>query len=182
MERAGCGEVGRRGAVSSWKSWSHTGRSGSGTLPIQERRSPDEEYFQTSSCLEMMGVGGGREVKGKEGPVLKRTRTSREGEGRILVWVRMHACLNAGQLSCYNGGMHMQEAANGDMAKTFHRFLGVHVGMKNEIMADNLKTWNIKSYKLHPDNRHGDKSVVMDIFGSIDKFMANKGKSCRVAY
>jgi hypothetical protein len=75
----------------------------------------------------------------------------------------------------------LQGAANGDMAKTFHTYLGVHVGMKNEIMAENLKTWNIKTYQLHPDNRHSDKSVVMDIFTSIDKFMANKGKT-RVAY
>ena len=68
------------------------------------------------------------------------------------------------------------------MAGLFHTVLGIHVGMKNEVIGDNLKSWNIKQYKLHPHNRHSDKSVVVDLFNSIDKFLANKNRGTYLTY
>ena len=68
------------------------------------------------------------------------------------------------------------------MAELFHTVLGINVAMKNEIINDNLKSWNIKQYSLHPDNRHGDKSVVVDLFNCIDKFLSNKNRGTYLTY
>lgn len=68
------------------------------------------------------------------------------------------------------------------MAELFHTILGFHISMKNEIISDTLKSWNIKQYKLHPHDRHGDKSIVIDLFNSIDKFLANKNRGKYLTY
>ena len=75
-----------------------------------------------------------------------------------------------------------QAAEKGHMAELFHTVLGIHVGMKNDVIGENLKSWNVKQYKLHPDNRHGDKSIVVDLFSSIDKFLANKNRGKYLTY
>lgn len=63
------------------------------------------------------------------------------------------------------------------MADSFHHVLGIHVGMKNERVPDSVKTWNVKRFQLHPHERHGDQSVVLEIFAAIDQFVAKRQKS-----
>ena len=64
------------------------------------------------------------------------------------------------------------------MALTFAAVLGLHVSMKNEEQSDSIKSWNVKRFKLHPVDRHGDQSVVTEIYNAIDNFMANFSQVC----
>ena len=79
--------------------------------------------------------------------------------------------------------LNLQGSEKGDMALTFAAVLGLHVSMKNEEQSDSIKSWNVKRFKLHPVDRHGDQSVVTEIYNAIDSFMANSHKyASQVAY
>ena len=68
------------------------------------------------------------------------------------------------------------------MAATFHDVLGIHVGLKNEPLSDNLKSWNIQRYSLHPNDRHGDQPIVMEIFKALDKFLSERRRYSHLTY
>lgn len=71
----------------------------------------------------------------------------------------------------------LQGAEKGEMAETFHHVLGIHISLKNEQLNDTIKNWNVQRFRLHPHERHGDQPVVMEIYSTIDKFMAKRQKS-----
>ena len=44
--------------------------------------------------------------------------------------------------------MRVQGTDSGDMVDTFSRVMGTYVGLKDEVMPENVKHWNVKRYEV----------------------------------
>ena len=54
------------------------------------------------------------------------------------------------------------------------RYLGIYVGFAEDSVPENVKNWNVKTFKLQRSNRHRDRSVVQDLYGAIDAHLKAK--------
>ena len=60
------------------------------------------------------------------------------------------------------------------MADALSRMLGVYVGLKGEIVPDNVKKWNVLRVEVPKDDRHRDRPIVQDIYAALDKLLASR--------
>jgi hypothetical protein len=50
--------------------------------------------------------------------------------------------------------------------------MGVYIGLKGEVMPENVKKWNVLRIEVPKDNRHKDRPIVQDIYTALDNFLA----------
>lgn len=68
--------------------------------------------------------------------------------------------------------MPLQDIAIGNMAYALSKMLGVYVGLKGELVPDNIKQWNLLRLEVPKNDRHKDRPLVAEIYAAIDRFLA----------
>ncbi|CAL8463246.1 g2780 [Coccomyxa elongata] len=97
--------------------------------------------------------------------------TNRAPDAKSHDWKRVVAVFVSGAAWQFKGWP-FPGAGEGNLADTLSRMLGVYVGLKGEIMPENVKKWNVLKVEVPKDNRHRDRPIVQDIYTALDKFLA----------
>ena len=66
------------------------------------------------------------------------------------------------------------------MAHALSKMLGVYVGLKGELVPENVKQWNVLKLEVPKNDRHKDRPLVAEIYAALDKFLASH--HCELAY
>ncbi len=74
----------------------------------------------------------------------------------------------------------MQGAAEGNLAEALTKVLGVYVGIKGEIVPENVKKWNVMRVEVPKDTRHKDRPIAQGVYSRLDEFLAARQPTDKV--
>mmetsp|Transcript_5007 Transcript_5007/g.10824 ORF Transcript_5007/g.10824 Transcript_5007/m.10824 type:complete len:494 (-) Transcript_5007:500-1981(-) len=71
-------------------------------------------------------------------------------------------------------------AAEGDLVDTFSKVAGFFVHYSDEKVPELVANWNVKRLGLHRANRHLDTTTILDLYRTLDSFLA--ARKSQLAY
>ena len=74
----------------------------------------------------------------------------------------------------------LQGIQEGNLAHALSMMQGIYVGLKGDVVPENIKKWNVLRLEVPKGDRHKDRPIVAEIFAAIDKFLS--AKDSQMAY
>ena len=66
----------------------------------------------------------------------------------------------------------VQGIQEGNLAHALSKMQGIYVGLKGDVVPENIKKWNVLRLEVPKGDRHKDRPIVAEVFAAIDKFLS----------
>ena len=66
----------------------------------------------------------------------------------------------------------VQGIQEGNLAHALSVMQGIYVGLKGDVVPENIKKWNVLRLEVPKGDRHKDRPIVAEVFAAIDKFLS----------